>query len=193
MNLGTLNETVILIDTDFLNERINWNWDFYTELYPDRKFQKIDLADLLFKFALNARVEEEGNEIDILFAYTLFNSTLDHCTPSNLSSNKIDGVQMETEKGTFFIRSFFADEEETCSEHYVNMLRMINYNPRVSRIIMVSDSPELNFQLEMMYEQNDKSLFLLKNYHDSEIDVPINYVKIDSPIAFALGLNRNEI
>ncbi len=69
---------------------------------------------------------------------------------------------METDKSTFLIRSFFGDENETCNEHFVNMLRMINYSPRVSRIIMVVDSSELNFELEMMNEQNEKSLFLNK-------------------------------
>jgi hypothetical protein len=58
---------------------------------------------------------------------------------------------------------------------------------------MVADSSELNFELEMMNEQNEKSLFLIKKYHDTEIEVPIKYVKIDYPIAYALGLNNNEI
>lgn len=194
MNLGILNETVILIDTDFLNERIRHNLFFYKKLYPDKVFDKINLADLLYKFALNARVEEAGHNVDILFAYTLSNSNLEHCTPSNLTFDiTSDGVQMETDKGTFLIRSFFGDEDETCNEHFLNMLRMVNYSPRVSRIIMVADSPELNFELEMMHEQNENSLFLIKKYHNTQIEVPIKYVKIDYPIAYALGLNNNEI
>ncbi|MDQ3190194.1 MAG: hypothetical protein M3Q58_01220 [Bacteroidota bacterium] len=193
MNLGTLNETVILIDTDFLNEQISHNLTFYKKLYPEKNFEKINLTDLLYKFALNARVEEAGHNVDILFAYT-DNDHLTNCEPNNVF-DFIDSkqVQMETEKGTFLIRSFFGDENETCNEHFVNMLRMVNYSTRVSRIIMVADSPELNFELEMMHEQNEKSLFLLKKYHDTEVEVPIKYVKIDYPIAYALGLNANEI
>ncbi len=38
-----------------------------------------------------------------------------------------------------------------------------------------------------------KVFFLIKKYHDTEIEVPIKYVKIDYPIAYALGLNNNEI
>lgn len=194
MNLGILNETVILIDTDFLNERISHNLTFYKKLYPDKNFEKINLANLLYKFALNARVEEAGHNVDILFAYTLGNHQLTNCEPSNVF-DFIDSkqVQMETEKGTFLIRSFFADEDEICNEHFVNMLRLVNYSPRVSRIIMVADSPELNFELEMMHELNEKSLFLIKKYHDTQIEGPIKYVNIDYPIAYALGLNNNEI
>ncbi len=194
MNLGILNETVILIDTDFLNERIRHNLTFYKNLYSTKVFEKINLADLLFRFALNARVEEAGQKVDILFAYSLSNSLLEHCMPNNLTFDiSSDGVQLETEKGTFMIRSFFADENESCSEHFLNLLRMVDYNPKVSRIIMLADSSELNFALEMMHYQNKKSLFLLRKYRNSEISVPIKYVNIDSSIAYALGLNSNEI
>jgi len=194
MNLEILNETVILIDTDFLNDRISHNLTFYKDLYPDKRFKKIELADLLYKFALQASVEETGHGIDILFAYTLSNSNLEYCTPSDLTFEiSSDRVQMETDKGDFFTRAYFGDENETCSEHFINLLEVVNYDRRVSRIIMVADNAELNYQLEMMHEESDKSLFLLKKYHGSEIEVPIKYANIDYPIAYALGLNRNEV
>ena len=189
MNLGILNETVILIDTDFLSERISHNLTFYKELYPDKDFKKINLTDLLYQFALNARVEEAGHNVDILLSN---NSNIEHCAPSNLTFDiTSDGFQMETEKGTFLIRSFF--EYVPFNQHFLNMLRMVNYSPRVSRIIMVADSFELNLELKMMNEQNEKSLFLFKKYHDTEIEVPIKYININYPIAYALGLKKFEI
>lgn len=194
MNLGILNETVILIDTDFLNERIIHNLSFYKDLYPNKEFDKIKLADLLYTFALNARVEEAGHNVDILFAYILPKPNLEHCLPSNLTFDITnDGVQMDTDTGTFLIRSFFGDENETCNQHFLNMLGMVNDSSRVSRIIMVADNSELNFELEMMNEENEKSLFLIKKYHDTEIEVPIKYVKIDYLIANAIGINDNEL
>lgn len=190
MNLGILNETVILIDTDFLNEQITKLVPFYKNLNPEKVFGKINLADLLYKFALNARIEEAGNNVDILFAYSLNNSQLTHCEPNNVF-NFIDSnqVQMETEKGTFLIRSFFGDEDETCTEHFINMLSMVNYSPRVSRIIMVADNSDLNFELEMMSEQNDKSLFMFTKGSDSSIEVEIKYIPIYYIIAQSLGVN----
>lgn len=195
MNLGILNETVILIDTDFLNERISHHLAFYKELYPDKNFDKINLAELLYNFALNARIEEAGHNVDILFAYTLGNQTLTHCEPNNVFSFiDTNQVQMETEIGTFLIRSFFGDEDETCSDHFINMLKMVYYSPTVSRIIMVADNPDLNFALEMMREQNEKSLFIFKKHHlQTEIYGDVKYVTILYPIAHALGLNNSEI
>ena len=88
----------------------------------------------------------------------------------------------------------FGDENETCNEHFLNMLRMVKYSSRVSRIIMVADNPDLNFELEMMCEQNEKSLFIFKKHHlQTAIDAEVKYVTILYPIAFALGLNNSEI
>jgi hypothetical protein len=194
MNLGILNETVILIDTDFLNEQICNNLTFYKELYPDKNFKKINLAELLYKFALNARVQEAGNNVDILFAYTLGNDQLTNCEPNNLF-NFIDSkqVQMETEIGTFSIRSFFSDENETCTDHFLNMLRIIYNNNRVSRIILIADNPDINDYLEYIISKNLKSIIMLTKGNDSNITVDIKYVNIDYPIAYALNLNDNEI
>jgi hypothetical protein len=194
MNLGILNETVIIIDTDFLNERISHNLTFYKELYPDKNFEKINLAELLYDFALNARVEEEGHNVDIIFAYTLSNSILAHCTPSNLTYDiSSDGVQMETDIGKFSIRSFWGDIGETCIEHFCNILRMADNSPRVSRIIIIADNNFLNDQLEYMEYKKEKILLLIKKYHHTEIHVDIKYVNIDYIIADSLGLNKNEI
>jgi hypothetical protein len=71
---------------------------------------------------------------------------------------------------------------------------MVNYSPRVSRIIMVADNPDLNFELEMMCEQNKKSLFIFKNHHlHTAIDADVKFVTILYPIAYSLGLNNSEI
>lgn len=194
MNLGKLSETVILIDTEFLGERIAHNLNFYQNLYPDKIFRQINLGDLLYKFALNARVQESGHKVDVLFAYRLGYSSLYHCEPNDVFDFiDTNDVSMETDIGTFAIRSFFADEDETCSEHFVNMLQMVYSSSSVSRIIMVADNADLAFEVEMMYEQREKSLFMLKKYHDSDITVPIQYVKIDFPIAYSLGLNKSEV
>jgi len=186
MKLGNLNKIVVLINTDFLNEQIRNSLIFYKGLYPNKNFEKINIADLLYKLVPNAIIEE-GDKIDILFSYTLSNSKLEHCTPNALTFDiSSDGVKMETDKGTFFIRAFFGDENETCSEHFVNMLQLINGSPKVSRIIMVADTDnsELTFELERMSIENEIMNVQGKKWH---------YTETTSHIAYALGLNGNEI
>jgi len=194
MKLGPLHQTVILIDTEYLNSRIADNLEFYSKLYPEREFQEINLADLLYQFVINARIEESGQMVDVLFAYRPSQSELTFCEPSNVFSfidiHKITAV---TDKGTLSVRSFFADENETCIQHFINMLEMVYNDKNVSRIVMIADNEELNPLLEIIYEQAEKSLFMIKDSQLSQIDIPIKYVKIDYPIAFSLGLNLSEL
>ena len=42
MNLGKLNKTVILIDTDYLNQKIKENIEFYRDLYTDKDINTIN-------------------------------------------------------------------------------------------------------------------------------------------------------
>jgi hypothetical protein len=199
MNLGILNETVILIDADFLNERISYNLSLYKEEYPNRIFEKINLANLLYKFALNSRVEENGHNVDIIFTYKLSDEILTYCVPDNLffDFNNIEQVQMKTDKGNFLIRSFFGDSNETCTEHFLNIFRIVYNNSRVSSMIIVADNSELNSELEIIYQEQAKRIFFLKKNYNSEIQIPITssikYVNINYPIALALGLNDSEI
>lgn len=195
MKLWPLHKTVILIDTDFLNEKLSENIRFYQNLYRDKSFHKISLENLLYNFVVNARIDEPGNTIDVLFAYTLSNSSLQRCEPDDVFGF-IDArnINFQTDKGTLRIRSFFADEDETCTQHFLNMLTSIYHNPDVSRIVMIADNDELNYELEYMIRSDaKKDLFMIKNYHNSCIDVLVKYVNIDYPIAYAMGLNDGEV
>ena len=49
MNLGKLNKTVILIDTDYLNQKIKENIEFYRDLYPEKKLNTLALYELIYK------------------------------------------------------------------------------------------------------------------------------------------------
>jgi len=193
MNLGSLNNTIILIDTEFFNEIISYYLTLYQRLYPDKDLKKINLTDLIYKLAINARVEEAGHKIDVIFAYTFSNSRLLYCKPADLTYDiSNEGIQKVTDKGTFLIRAFFADEDETCSEHFLNLLQIINHNPNVSRIVLFANNSDYNNELEMIIKQKEKSLFLFRQ-SGSGISLPIKNINLDLIIPFEFGLTRYEI
>ena len=84
MNLGKLNKTVILIDTDYLNQKIKENIEFYRDLYPDKELNTLNLYQLIYNFIVNARVESDERNIDVLFAYRLSDSLLYSTNPGNV-------------------------------------------------------------------------------------------------------------
>ena len=124
MNFGKLNSTVILIDKEFLDDMIKENVQNYKNIYPNKQFDRINLSALLYSFLLNARVEESGHYIDVLFAFKSENPKLYYCEPSDMPW---DATTIETEKGDLIVRSFFADEDETCRRHFNSMLDIFNF------------------------------------------------------------------
>ena len=191
MNLGKLNKTVILIDTDYLNQKIKENIEFYSDLYPDKELNTLNLYPLIYYFIVNARVESDEKNIDVLFAYRLSDSLLYSTNPGNVW-DFVNAQNLNIEEWNVSIRSFFADEDESCSEHFINMLNLIHRNNSVDRIIMVADSIELNDAFRFSPELLEKNLFLFRDDHDTNIDFSINFVNIAYTIAQSLGLDRGE-
>ena len=191
MNLGKLNKTVILIDTDYLNQKIKENIEFYSDLYPDKELNTLNLYPLIYYFIVNARVESDEKNIDVLFAYRLSDSLLYSTNPGNVW-DFVNAQNLNIEEWNVSIRSFFADEDESCSEHFINMLNLIHRNNSVDRIIMVADSIELNDAFRFSPELLEKNLFLFRDDHDTNIDFSINFVNIAYMIAQSLGLDRGE-
>ena len=191
MNLGKLNKTVILIDTDFLNQKIKENIEFYSDLYPDKQLNTLNLNQLIYNFILNARVESDEQNIDVLFAYRLSDSLLYSTNPGNVW-DFVNAQNLNIEEWNVSIRSFFADEDESCSEHFIQMLNLIHRNNSVDRIIMVADSVELNDAFRFTPELLEKNLFLFRDDHNTNIDFSIYFVNIAYMIAQSLGLDSGE-
>lgn len=193
MILQPLQQTVILIDTDFINEMIVENFKYYKKLHPDKEFRN-NIAELIYRFVESARVHQPGQNIDILFAYHTDNDTVLHFEPGSLAYfNDAFHVQLKTDRGVFLFRSFFGYDDETCGEHLLKMLSSVNFNDNVSKIVVVSDDACLNTQLAEIYEEDADKVILIKRSRDSEIDTGFRYVNIDHPIAFAFGLERSEL
>ncbi|MEO1945195.1 MAG: hypothetical protein ABGY11_12915 [Candidatus Thioglobus sp.] len=191
MILGKLNKTVILIDKDYLNKKIKENIEFYRDLYPDKHLDIISLSQLIHNFILNARVEIDEGNIDVLFAYRSDDSLLYSTDPDNVWSF-INAQNLNIGEWSVTLRSFFAAEDESCSKHFTNMLKMIHRNNSVDRVIMIADSVELNNELRFSPELLEKNLFLFRDDHNTNIDFSINFVNITYMIAQSLGLSREE-
>ena len=158
MNLGKLNKTVLLIDTDYLNQKIKENIEFYRDLYPDKELNTLNLYQLIYNFIVNARVESDERNIDVLFAYRPSNSFLYSTNPGDVW-NFVNAENLNIEEFNVTIRSFFADEGESCSKHFTIMLKMLHRSNSVERVIMVADSKDLNNAFQFSPELLEKNFF----------------------------------
>ena len=106
--------------------------------------------------------------------------------------NFVNAENLSIKEFNVTIRSFFADEDESCSKHFTIMFKMIHRSNSVDRVIMVADSEDLNNAFQFSPELLEKNLFLFRDDHDTNIDFSINFVNIAYMIAQSLGLDRGE-
>ncbi|MEI6748276.1 MAG: hypothetical protein WCM93_03860 [Bacteroidota bacterium] len=150
------------------------------------------MDELILRFAERSKINVPGQIVDVIFAYSLPRFSISFCNPSDLMF-EIDNRKQLSALGEFQLKSFFAEENESTIQHFINILRQLYFNINVKRIIMVADHSELNDEIETNEYHEHKNLFLIKNYNDTHISIPVNYVDIDYLVACSLGLNRSEI
>lgn len=189
-------KTVMLIDTDYLNDRIAFSYKVYEEAYPGRKLGKINLANLLYRFARNSRIDAPGEAIDILFAYKIGSSLLLNCEPANVFNfMDVHNVRMESDIGDFRVISFFADEGESTANCFVKMLKQVYASSEVSKIVVVADNELLNPLLRDFAYHNRKEILMLRSYRNTKIDddIPFNFVNINNIIPIEMGIKEGEL
>ena len=78
----------------------------------------------------------------------------------SIDNVNIDQVKsLNIEEFNVTIRSFFADEDESCSKHFTIMFKMLHRNNSVDRVIMVADSKDLNNAFQFSPELLEKNFF----------------------------------
>jgi hypothetical protein len=194
MDLGDFTETVIIIDTDFLNRKIKSILNTYSERYPEKIFLKINTTKLISFLPVVTNVFENGRFVDIIFCHQFENDILFFCNPNSLKL-KINGAVLKKERGNFKLKTLFADKESNQSniDHFNEILNSVYLNSNVARIVMVADNVLLNDVLNNYLTERKKVLFVLKDKMESKMNVRVRKFSIDTLIHIALGLKLNEI
>lgn len=203
MKLPQLHESVILIDAEFLIKKIQENYDFYSDLYQDREFQKIRLADIIDIVASSSRIVHPFESVSVIILYKIGNDILPYtCEPNHLFTfndyvNKPMGCTIND--CNFEFASFFAnpeyDNEYEYYEEFNQLLNTIAYDGNTFSISLVADNEYCNTQLENYDVELDKSFFIFRGT-DYEIGIDgsekFSYVNFDYVIAMCMGLSQNE-
>ena len=176
MKLPKLNQSVILINTEFLIKMIKDGVDFYSGLYPGRSFPLINVGDIIYRIATNSRITHDTDPIIVIFLYKLDNKILPHVNyPNNLfvfSDIVNKSFFMNAGTNVFHFVSYFADPEELESfdVEFSDLFRQVAYDKNVFNISIVADNDMMNYYLERFVDELDKSLFVYRSL-DPEIGI----------------------
>jgi hypothetical protein len=203
MKLPILHESVILIDGEFLIKKIKENYDFYSDLYPDKEFNNIRLVDIIEIVASSSKIIHPYDSVNVIILYRLSNSVLPYTSEPNNLFVLSDYVNMpmgcKINECNFDFASFFSnpdyDDDYNYYEEFNQLLNVIAYDGETFSISLVADNEVCNYPLEEFDDMLDKSFFIFRGT-DYEIGIngseKINYVNFDYVIAMCMGLRQSE-
>lgn len=186
-----LSETVVLIDTAFLNFVIT-DMKGYFEETLQRSLQEIDLSMLTTYLTLDAGITEGKNEVQFLFVYDKESSRLVHCHPSDLEK-ELNGVAFQSPYGEYSFASVPSEGMVSREDLFLDLLAIISDSADVKRMIVVSFNEEYGKKVtEALHEVKGKEII---QFRMNEPEAPIEYKwdMLAFPVMQALGIRADEL
>ena len=189
--------TIVLIDGDFLSRSIIRFQEMYLEVYPQKEMSKISLARLCYETLLNTRKWEEGK----IFGFLIFYSGVSKFPFVDETFSEMDGKKIKIDKAEFEFHAFQFETNEKLLTAVNNLLKDLNENRKVitdklsifDNIVFCGDNKNYENAITEIQETGTKDIVLIRNTHDSEMELGTQYFAIGNLVGKSLGLKSNEL
>ena len=189
--------TIVLIDGDFLSDSIIRFQKMYSEVYPQKELNTINLGKLCYETLLNTRKWEE----DKIFGFLIFYSGIAKLPFVNETFSEMNGKAIKIDKTEFEFHSFQFETNEKLFKAVTKIMDKLNQNRKViidkrsifENIVFCGDNKHYEKPLNKIQEKGSKDIILIRNTHDSDMELEIKYFAIGHLIGKALGLKSNEL
>lgn len=189
--------TIVLIDGDFLSSSIIRFQKMYSEEYPKKKLDKINLGHLCHEILLNTRKWKEGK----IFGFVIFyskNSKLPFVKETFIEMNE---KVIKIDKTEFEFHTFLYKTNEILLKAVANIMDELNQNRKsiidkrsiFENIVFCGDNKCYKKPLKKIQDKGSKNIVLIRNTHDSVMELRIKYFDVGHLVGKSLGLKSNEL
>ena len=140
-----LTETVVLVDTSYLNFVVSYMKGFYEKVLG-RVLQDMDVSIWATCLTLDAGIKEGANDIQFLFVYDNTHPSLVHAIPSDLTKD-LNGVAFRCPYGEYSFASVPTEGMVTREELFLDLLSIVADSADVKRILVVGFQEEYGEKL----------------------------------------------
>lgn len=186
-------ENVFLIDAAYLNFVIS-DLKGYFEKVLGRSLKKVDVAELMILFALDAGLEENrpDQQVQVIWIYDKENDQLQHCIPSGLR-DELDGVGFSDQLGEFRFATVSPEDMVSREDLYEDMLRTLSEATSVRKLVLIGF--EEVYEEELYSNAAGKSGKQFVNFVMSERSEKGNVCSetLAYPLMQALGIRGEEL
>lgn len=186
-----LSETVVLIDTTFLNFVI-MDMKGYFERTLQRPLPEIDLSVLTTYLTLDAGVTEGMNEVQFLFVYDKDSTCLYHCQPSNLET-ELNGVAFRSPCGEFLFASVPSEGMVSREDLFLDLLTIVSDSADVKRMVILSFNEEYGDEVTKVLNGVQGKAIVQLRMNEPECPVKYKWEMLAFPIMQALGIKAEEL
>ncbi len=189
--------TIVLIDGVFLCRSIIRFQEMYLEVYPQKELSTISLAKLCYETLLNTRKWEEGK----IFGFLIFYSGVSKLPFVVETFSEMDGKAIKIDKTEIEFHAFQFETNEKLLTALNNLLKDLNENRKVitdklsifDSIVFCGDNKNYENAIIEIQETGTKDIVLIRNSHDSEMELGIKYFDIGHLVGKVFELKSNEL
>ncbi|WP_125041115.1 DUF6621 family protein [Bacteroides faecalis] len=186
-----LSETVVLIDTAFLNFVIT-DMKGYFEETLQRTLQDIDLSMLTTYLTLDAGIVEGKNEVQFLFVYDKDSNKLQNCQPSDLK-NELNGVAFQSPFGEYLFASVPSEGMVSREDLFLDLLSIISDSADVKKMIIISFNEEYGDKVTTILSEVKEKEVIQFRMNEPQIPVEYKWDMLAFPVMQALGIRADEL
>lgn len=186
-----LSETVVLIDTAFLNFVITDIKGYFEETLQ-RTLQDIDLSMLTTYLTLDAGIVEGKNEVQFLFVYDKDSNKLQNCQPSDLK-NELNGVAFQSPFGEYLFVSVPSEGMVSREDLFLDLLSIISDSADVKKMIIISFNEEYGGKVTTILSEVKEKEVIQFRMNEPQIPVEYKWDMLAFPVMQALGIRADEL
>ena len=202
LNIIVKSAAYILIDTEYLIQRIAECDSFYQSIYPDKQLRKYSIYDILECMISSTAFPFEGEVVNVVFLYKLGNSYLnfqDNTLDIRLFRRTHPVIRKNNPNISFVLTSVYADpegDELAFGREFDDLIKEVAYKKEVKTIILCTEGSIHNDVLTELDFTTSKHFQIFRNL-DYEIGLDYDsenflYAVMDYVLAICMGLDENE-
>lgn len=189
--------TIVLIDGNFLSASIKRFQKMYVGVYPNKKLDKISLVNLCYEILLNTRQWKEGS----IYSFLVFYSGISKFPFVEESFEEMNGKEIKVEDTNFEFHTFQVETEEQILLGVNKLLNDFSHNRKMiddmnslfENIVFCGDNKKYESSLNELDKKGSKEIIIIRNTHDSEMNLPIKSFDIGHLVGKLLRLKSNEL
>ena len=184
-------QNVMLIDASYI-DKVGNDMKTHFGAILHRSLPKADLALLLECMSMDAGIEGNDNEIQVVFIHEAGVNSFTFCTPSQFTTQLHD-MAFRGSNGEFSLYSFQTSDMAQREELYKESLQLLCESKDVKRMILVPDEASMGNKVYELISKEKQLQAVVMGMNPPAGDYAVRFEMLGFAILQSLGIRAEEL